>query len=174
MQFNPIAFAENLSRVYEISRCGDHTIKVINPENSDGHYLTTKDLDLICGYFGIESHDDADMYIEVPKPEAAQMLMALANSGRYETIEDVNARIKAYSKHPFPEFDRTLGKAENLLKQAISKLDLDFNEIMKVLNVAETIAQMSGANKYSVEHIAEALQYQSVETHVRRNLNLNK
>lgn len=165
--FNPIAFAENLSRAYEIAKCGGHTLRIFTDKNKDNECLTEADLVVIHEYFSIESAPYADILIEVPRPDAKRMLSAFT-SNKHETKSDVDARIQDFQLADFPEFDRTLGKAETLLHTAIEKLSLDLSEISKVLAVAETIAKMDRSNKYRVEHIAEAIQYQSLPPEFRR------
>lgn len=50
-------------------------------------------------------------------------------------------------------------EAQNLLKNAMERLNLSGRGYMKVLKVARTIADLSGEEKINSSHIAEALQY---------------
>lgn len=168
-EFNPISFACHLTRAYEISKCGNHTIRLINSPNSNDQSLTASDVAIIKSYFGIIENDNADIIIELTKPAPAEMLSAFSKNRRCETIEDINKRIDDFFLTQFREFDRTIkGSCESLLKTGIEKLDLDFSEITKILNVAETISKLGGSNEYRAEYIAEALHYQSSPTEYRR------
>lgn len=163
MNYNPIAFAGNLSRAYEISKCGNHPIKVITTPNADDLTLSARDLKLLTDFFDIQCSDDYDMIIEVCRPDGNSMLQALA-IGRYETKADIENRISVFQKSAFSEFnDSITGASQSLLKTAIDRLGLEFTAILKILNVAKTIAQMSACNSYKPEHIAEAIQYMSVK-----------
>jgi len=49
--------------------------------------------------------------------------------------------------------------ANQLLKQAISKLDLSARAYHRILKVARTIADLAGVANINTPHIAEAIQY---------------
>ena len=54
-------------------------------------------------------------------------------------------------------------EAVGLLKQAISRLSLSARSYFKVIKIAQTIADLAGAEKIAAAHIAEALQYRAKE-----------
>jgi len=168
INYNIIAFTHSVARAYEIAKCGNHTVKLVAAEaNADGSVIAPRDLELIRGFYGFDQEStNPDIIIEVTCSDANSYLSAFHS--RCETIEDVNKRIDEFFLKDQSEFDSTLkGSAESLLKTAISKLELSFTEIVKILSVAETIARVCGFHEYKTEHIAEAIQYMSLPKEFR-------
>ena len=161
MDYNVIAFCSNLSRVYEISKCGNHPIKVVTTSNADDLILSDRDLKLICDFFGIENSEDFDMIIELCRPNA-EIILSAFNNKRLETKQQIDARIDDYVLSDKPEFNCNIkGSIESILKTAINRLHLDFTAVNKILKVAKTISQMGGYSEYKIECVAEAIQYLS-------------
>ena len=66
-----------------------------------------------------------------------------------------NAQVKSYCALD------TVG--ETLLKNAFTKLNLTARASTRVLKVARTIADLDGAENIMPKHIAEAIQYRSLD-----------
>ncbi|SFO07976.1 magnesium chelatase family protein [Nitrosospira briensis] len=118
--------------------------------------------------------DRIDVQIEVPAvPEEDLMRQAqgepsssirqrveAAYQRQLERQGKANARlaVKDIDKYCIPD---TLG--ENLLKQAISRLNFSARAYHRVLKVARTIADLAASNGITSTHIAEAVQYRKLD-----------
>lgn len=118
--------------------------------------------------------DRIDVQIEVPAvPEEDLMRQAQGESSsrirqrveaayqrQLERQGKANARlaVKDIDKYCVPD---TLG--ENLLKQAISRLNFSARAYHRVLKVARTIADLAVSDGITSTHIAEAVQYRKLD-----------
>ena len=74
--------------------------------------------------------------------------------------EKTNSRLSVKEIDKFCVLDTA---SENLLKQAISRLNLSARAYHRILKVARTIADLSGIEKINNQHIAEAIQYRRLD-----------
>ncbi|SOD40578.1 YifB family Mg chelatase-like AAA ATPase [Nitrosovibrio sp. Nv4] len=118
--------------------------------------------------------DRIDIQIEVPAvPEEDLMRQAQGESSsrirqrvemayhrQWERQGKANARltVKDMDKHCVPD-----AQGENLLKQAISRLNFSARAYHRVLKVARTIADLAESTSISSLHIAEAVQYRKLD-----------
>lgn len=54
-------------------------------------------------------------------------------------------------------------RARDLLRNAIARLGLSARAYDRVLKVARTISDLGGGDAISIEHVAEAIQYRSLD-----------
>lgn len=83
----------------------------------------------------------------------------LAEKGRRCNSQMTPADIKKYCKLD--------GQSISLLKESFEKLNLSARAYNRILKVARTIADLEGAENISVKHIAESLQYRTLDRKYR-------
>ena len=122
--------------------------------------------------------DRIDIQVEVAQVEYQR----LEKSGKEETSEQIKQRISKARKIQLKRYEKegiytnseltpnlqekycTLGKEESmLLKQAFDRLNLSARAYGRILKVARTIADLDGKEKIETFHIAEAIQYRSLD-----------
>jgi magnesium chelatase family protein len=119
--------------------------------------------------------DRIDMQIEVPavpqqelmkqqvageKSNAIRQRVEKAHRIQLERQGKTNSRLSVKEIDRFCALDNA---SENLLKQAISRLNLSARAYHRILKVARTIADLAGVEKISNQHIAEAIQYRRLD-----------
>ena len=119
--------------------------------------------------------DRIDMQIEVPAVPQQELMKQQTTGEKSSTIRQrvekahqlqLNRQGKTNSRLSVKEIDRFCAlddASENLLKQAISRLNLSARAYHRILKVARTIADLSGVKKINNQHIAEAIQYRRLD-----------
>jgi magnesium chelatase family protein len=81
---------------------------------------------------------------------------------RYEHIEGMYCNAQMSSRQ-LREICVINQAGENLLKRAMEKLNLSARAYDRILKVSRTVADLSASNDIKVEHLAEAIQYRSLD-----------
>ncbi len=83
-------------------------------------------------------------------------------SARYAQVEGVysNAQMSSTMAR---EFCQLTPVGQNLLKTAMNKLQLSARAYDRILKVARTISDLAGSQEIKIEHLAEAIQYRSLD-----------
>ena len=122
--------------------------------------------------------DRIDIHIEVPRLKTDE----LTNKAPGEPSAAIRARVRTARDRQYARFSgskiycnaqmtsrhmkvfcRLKDDAEAMLKQAIDHLRLSARAYDRILKLSRTIADLAGADDIGVEHIAEAVQYRSLD-----------
>jgi magnesium chelatase family protein len=81
---------------------------------------------------------------------------------RYANMEEIysNAQMSSTMAR---EYCQLTPVAQNLLKTAMNKLQLSARAYDRILKVARTISDLAGTEDIKIEHLAEAIQYRSLD-----------
>ncbi|MER2511359.1 MAG: YifB family Mg chelatase-like AAA ATPase [Nitrosomonas ureae] len=121
--------------------------------------------------------DRIDMQIEVPAVPQQELMKQQTSGEKSSAIRQhvekahqlqLNRQGKTNSRLSVKEIDQYCAidsTSENLLKQAISRLNLSARAYHRILKVARTIADLAGVEKIKNQHIAEAIQYRRLDKH---------
>ena len=141
-------------------RCNEHEIRKYLDRIS-GPLLDRIDLQLEVDAVPVseitgdgEAEDSASVRARVEKARKIQQ-ERLQGMG-----ESCNARLEGDALHRFCPLDAG-GKA--LLEKAVEKMGLSMRGYTRVIKVARTIADLAGEENIRMEHVAEAIQYRTLD-----------
>lgn len=83
-------------------------------------------------------------------------------AARFMSIEGIYANAHMNSRS-FREICQINGTGQNLLRKAMDRLRLSARAYDRILKVSRTIADLAGADQIEAEHLAEAIQYRSLD-----------
>ena len=81
-------------------------------------------------------------------------------SGRYKSCTKLNARMRARDIRGFSQPDE---EGRKLLEMAMRELRLSARAYFKILKIARTIADLEEEQEVHSRHLAEAIQYRSLD-----------
>ncbi|MDA3853279.1 MAG: YifB family Mg chelatase-like AAA ATPase [Bacteroidales bacterium] len=83
-------------------------------------------------------------------------------SQRFEDASDVhsNAMMSTRQVHKYVKLNK---ESEDLLKNAMERMDLSARAYDRILKVARTVADLEGSKEVMANHVAEAIQYRSLD-----------
>jgi magnesium chelatase family protein len=146
-----------------------------NDPNSDPEYVVKRYLNKISGPL----MDRIDLHIEVPAVKFDQ----LSDKRKGESSKEIRSRVVAtrlIQEKRFAQFDGIYHNAQLttklmekycqideagqlLLKMAMDKMGLSARSYARILKVARTIADIDGVENILANHLAEAIQYRSMD-----------
>lgn len=153
-------------------------------------YLTDPDKECICSFKQIENYksklswpliDRIDIFIEVPKVKTSEFKISddydEKNSSKYikqrvEKSREIqlnrfkNTRLTFNSEMSTKEINKYCkldSECENILKQAISSLNLSARSYYRIIKLSRTIADLEWCEDIKKEHILEALSFRKRE-----------
>jgi len=96
----------------------------------------------------------------------AARIESARNRQRQRSVTEGWVGWNAHLEPPSIEAFCKLGSApQNLLDRAFDKLGLSARAMHRVLKVARTIADLAGVEEIQTAHVAEAIQYRSLDRH---------
>lgn len=123
--------------------------------------------------------DRIDLHVEVPAVKFREISSAEAGEGSAQIRERVIAarqrQTARFTGRPGLVCNARMGSRElkghcaldeatlELLKRAMADLNLSARGYDRVLKVARTIADLAGVERIAVDHVAEAVQYRSLD-----------
>jgi len=122
--------------------------------------------------------DRSDIHIEVPAVqytdlsgapdgESSHTVRARVNNARQVQLERFSAdgifRNAQMNPRLIRRYCRLNDAGQNLLRTAMDRLGLSARAYDRILKVARTIADLSGATDLAAEHVSEAVQYRSLD-----------
>ncbi|MBX9895976.1 MAG: YifB family Mg chelatase-like AAA ATPase [Nitrosomonas sp.] len=119
--------------------------------------------------------DRIDMQIEVPAVPQQELMKQQVAAEKSSTIRQrvekahqlqLDRQGKTNSSLSVKEIDQLCAldsASENLLKQAINRLNLSARAYHRILKLARTIADLAGSGTITNQHIAEAIQYRRLD-----------
>jgi len=161
MNQNLVALSVNVARAYEIAQAGGHSVSLIASKDEDCQEMINENCQTLREFYGMDSSNYSDIVMELHKIGVNDILMSYSDR-KYETVEDIQKRVNECKKNQnMPEF--TLKTVNNsLLKSAIDKLNLSIRQVNSIIAVSKTIAKLGKSKEVLPEHLAEAIQYQSM------------
>lgn len=90
--------------------------------------------------------------------EAARQIQ----TSRFELVEGIHYNAQIGTKH-IREFCRLNESSKNLLKEVMQRLNLSARDYDRILKVSRTIADLEQQEQLVESHIAEAIQYRSLD-----------
>ena len=102
-----------------------------------------------------KSESSAEVRERVEKARQIQTL-------RFEETTEVhcNAQMSTRQVHKYVKIDQA---GENILKSAMERMDLSARAYDRILKVARTVADLEGCEDVKANHLAEAIQYRSLD-----------
>ncbi len=81
---------------------------------------------------------------------------------RFQAEPNLRCNAQMQSRH-LPKWCRLDDASRNLLEAAIKKLGLSARASDRILKVARTIADLAAEDKLQANHVAEAIQYRTID-----------
>jgi magnesium chelatase family protein len=151
-------------------------------------YYNHPDKDCVCGPGVVQRYlnkvsgpllDRIDLHVEVTPVSFDQ----IADNRKTESSEEIRKRVISARELQQQRFDKNKEIHSNsmmptsmvkevcqideagrtLLKTAMEKIGLSARAYDRILKVSRTIADLSGSNEIKIEHLAEAIQYRSLD-----------
>ena len=111
--------------------------------------------------------DRIDLHLEVPAVHYHELSnrVPAESSAQLDRFKEAGGVVcNAQMSHKQTQKYCALGKAESdLLRQAMTELNFSARAYDKILKVSRTIADLDGYEQIKTEHLAEAIQYRSLD-----------
>lgn len=158
---NLVGLYANISRIYEISKVGNHSVTFAfysDPEDKERN-VNTNDIKIVSEFFGFNPVKDGEIIADFVRAQWSDILSCMTR--KYETLKDIEERIKKAKKFERPDFC-TNDAGFSLMGTAYERLNFSLHDVEIIKNISCTIAQMAFSENIKIEHIAEAIHYRCI------------
>lgn len=154
------AYYGNMSRAHEIALVGGHSITLCYYQsvNGDDRDVNPKDCGMVADYFGFTPVLNGDILLDFCRTEFDYLI----TPRKTDTLADILTRVESAKQFKTPT-EYSSDACMSILKTAYGRLNFGVYDVQTIFKLAATIAQMSFSRFIMIEHIAEAIQYRSIQ-----------
>lgn len=162
-KINIIGLYQNLSRMYEIQKVGNFTVSfcyLSDPDDKE-RSVNPNDIKIVSSFYGIQPVKEGELMVEFTRCEFEDIKQALTR--KFETLEEIQQRIKTALAFPLPEIDTIGESGYSLIGTCYQRMNMSLYDVEVIQRISQAIARMAYSSVIKIEHVAEACQYRMID-----------